>query len=1084
MATEHERYIDDYESGVKSGRIAQPPHRLIKYIDIIYEMENQTRILSARVQELRVATPATASREEAQRILNQLIDPLSESLRYLLNIRKTVYIDFHCARLRARRSGPPPEVLRSVENLEALWREAIMEAEHVLDAALYDLKYHIAFYQVPGRYLDNPAKDDRLFREVGPLDTARLVLTYNWQVPRETSGKTMLKCRKRKAPGASTTTSTPRTTRASTASRRAASARGAVPDVYREMVSEARRMVVAEDVPEATTPERPLKRRRPGERQTPKVETKPVKPTGIPEPTKTDHDNPEDDDDEELEFEDVELPPPTLQTITRDSDDEDDEELELEDVAFDSQGAFSSAVAGDVQLDLNLSAQKAAMAPHRRVVERRKALSKSEKEQRREVHKIHLLCLLAHVERRNRWCNSPKVQEALRPLLTDKMRKSLIPRASLNQYGRTESLKAGLQETSTMFKTKFQIMERGLRRALWAEDEEQLKNYQLPDDLETVKSKDDFLKAAKSLSGSRDVGAQLFCALLRSIGVQARLVCSLQPLSCVPGAPTMPKQPKMKSLNASKGPSAADRYAAAMSKYDNTVTTPDPRTPAFLSGRSRLGHPNATAYNVPSMTAPPPPPSRPEIPKAKTIKGESPYPIYWVEVLDEAQQKWHPVDPLVTNTQWRPRALEPPASDKENSLTYAIAFDEDGFARDVTRRYAKAYNSKTKRQRVDGPISPTTPSGINTGERWLRRVFLRHYTAPDFPTDLDQIELNELAALEGAEPMPRNVQDFKDHPIYALERHLRRNEVLLPGAQSTGTVSAGSKAPVERIYRRKDVVVARSREKWFRLGRVVKPGEEPVKVLPPKRKRSSKFGGERISSSSPSLGIDNEEDNDGDEGDLFGDYSLAKAGGTPLYTPQQTELYVPPPVSKSGKIPKNKFGNVEVYVPSMVPAGGAHIPHERAAQAAHILGVDYAPALTGFEWKGRKGTARILGVVVPEKAAEAVRAVITGLVDMEEEEREERRRMEVLRLWRVMLRGLRIRERVFGGVEKEEVEEEEEEEHDKKKDKKGKEKEKGKETEEEQFDREMADAPSDVSEEFYMDMDNDDEEGGGGFLIE
>lgn len=282
--------------------------------------------------------------------------------------------------------------------------------------------------------------------------------------------------RKRKAPGASTTTSTPRTTRASTASRRAVSARSAVPDVYREMVTEARRMAVAEDVPEATTPERPLKRRRPGERQTPKVETKPVKPTAIPEPTKMHHDDPEDDDDEELEFEDVELPPPTLQTITRDSDDEDDEELELEDIAFDSQGTFSSAVAGEVQLDLNLSAQKAAMAPYRRVVERRKALSKSEKEQRREIHKIHLLCLLAHVERRNRWCNSPKVQEALRPLLTDKMRKSLIPRATLNQYGRTESLKAGLQETSTMFKTKFQITERGLRRALWAEDEEQLKN--------------------------------------------------------------------------------------------------------------------------------------------------------------------------------------------------------------------------------------------------------------------------------------------------------------------------------------------------------------------------------------------------------------------------------------------------------------------------------------------------------------------------------------------------------------------------------------------------------------------------------
>ena len=40
----------------------------------------------------------------------------------------------------------------------------------------------------------------------------------------------------------------------------------------------------------------------------------------------------------------------------------------------------------------------------------------------------------------------------------------------------------------------------------------------------------DFPGLARSLRGSRDIGSQLFCALLRSVGVQTRLVCSLQPL--------------------------------------------------------------------------------------------------------------------------------------------------------------------------------------------------------------------------------------------------------------------------------------------------------------------------------------------------------------------------------------------------------------------------------------------------------------------------------------------------------------------------------------------------------------------------
>ena len=44
--------------------------------------------------------------------------------------------------------------------------------------------------------------------------------------------------------------------------------------------------------------------------------------------------------------------------------------------------------------------------------------------------------------------------------------------------------------------------------------------------------------------------------------------------------------------------------------------------------------------------------------------------------------------------------------------------------------------------------------------------------------DRDELEGGELNATSAAEPMPRNVQDFKGHPIYALERHLRRNEIM------------------------------------------------------------------------------------------------------------------------------------------------------------------------------------------------------------------------------------------------------------------------------------------------------------------
>ena len=52
----------------------------------------------------------------------------------------------------------------------------------------------------------------------------------------------------------------------------------------------------------------------------------------------------------------------------------------------------------------------------------------------------------------------------------------------------------------------------------------------IPNDLDLPMYKSDFRAAAAELQASRDVGAQLFCSMLRSTGTEARLLCSLQPL--------------------------------------------------------------------------------------------------------------------------------------------------------------------------------------------------------------------------------------------------------------------------------------------------------------------------------------------------------------------------------------------------------------------------------------------------------------------------------------------------------------------------------------------------------------------------
>jgi len=399
-----------------------------------------------------------------------------------------------------------------------------------------------------------------------------------------------------------------------------------------------------------------------------------------------------------------------------------------------------------------------------------------------------------------------------------------------------------------------------------------------------------------------------------------------------------------------------------------------PSTASVLpSPRRRLGHPNATGYHLPDMSAPAPPSPRP---KRKVIH-ESPYPVFWVEVFDEAHQKWFPVDPLVTETVAKPRAFEAPAADRENNMSYVIAFEEEGCARDVTRRYTKAYNAKTRKNRVECTAG---------GKKWWRKT-MRAY-ARGWMSDADQIEDTELAAAEAREPMPKNIADFKDHPVYALERHLRRNEVLT-STHASGKVAAGRDpgAPggkkIENVYRRQDVKIARSADAWYRLRREVKMGEQPIKTVPSKGKKE-----------------DDDSGGDIDEG-----------AGTNLYTEDQTELYVAPPIV-NGRVPKNSFGNLDVYVPSMVPKGGVHLPYDEASRAARLLGIDYADALTGFEFRGRHGTAVLKGVVVASEYRDAVEAIVEGFADERAREEEQSRTVAALRMWRHFMMGLRIKQRV------------------------------------------------------------------------
>ena len=144
-------------------------------------------------------------------------------------------------------------------------------------------------------------------------------------------------------------------------------------------------------------------------------------------------------------------------------------------------------------------------------------------------------------------------------------------------------------------------------------------------------------------------------------------------------------------------------------------------------------------------------------------------------------------------------------------------------------------------------------------------------------------------------------------------------------------------------------------------------------------------------------------DEDGDEEDA----------GTSLYAFHQTIEYKPPPVV-SGRIPKNVYGNLDIYVPSMVPPGAVHLKNPETQRAAKLLCVDFADAVTGFAFKGRHGTAIINGAIVAIEHAEALQEVLDAFENDRVHAEEARRSLEALRMWRRLLAGLRIRERIEG----------------------------------------------------------------------
>ncbi|KAL1692551.1 hypothetical protein GGG16DRAFT_124024 [Schizophyllum commune] len=672
---------------------------------------------------------------------------------------------------------------------------------------------------------------------------------------------------------------------------------------------------------------------------------------------------------------------------------------------------------------------------------KKQGISHAERLLRVDCHKLHTLCLLASARVRNKWLNDPLLHARLLSLTPLELQnafsaihKSRMPDANHRAHMFRRALEGLVEWWADEF---FDVKPEGhIRNRTFAEVQKYMIKHQVPlddpdatmdletledvldDEGETIRSPKSLMKHALMHSGSRDVSAQLFTALCRALGLPARLVFSIQSVpwqtkDTSSGSPTKKKQSK------GKGKQKATEY-----QDDGEASASGSVNGAFHgSGQSLAGSSTPMSEKAKGK-------QRAE-PQVKLRKGKSKGqvlgkastptpvptdplsspPVFWTEVFSRTDGRWIPIDPIRNKVNRRkafdpspptagPKSAKPerdniiavynqsqaPATParrvggrpikEENRMLYVVAFEEDEYARDVTRRYAHQYLSKVMKAQGG---SKQLARGKNRIQWWEGVMGL--VTRP-YRLHRDDMEDEELNSMQMSEGMPTTLAGFKDHPLYVLERHIRQHETIHPPPPATPELG---KFRGEPVYPRSNVVSLKSAENWMRSeGRTVKAGEQPMKFVKLHANTVARL--REIELAKDELRVAG--------ADSVGDLMQG------LYARSQTELFVPPPVV-DGKIPKNNFGNVDLFV-----------PNKGVVKIARKLGFDYAEALTGFEFKKRRAVPVIQGVVV---AVENEQALLEAYWEAEQDAAEKarvKREERVLKLWTRLVQGLTIRARL------------------------------------------------------------------------
>ncbi|EOA19955.1 hypothetical protein CARUB_v10000205mg [Capsella rubella] len=635
-----------------------------------------------------------------------------------------------------------------------------------------------------------------------------------------------------------------------------------------------------------------------------------------------------------------------------------------------------------------------------------------DKERAELVHKVHLLCLLARGRIVDNACNDPLIQAALL---------SLLP-SYLSKVANLE--KVTVKDIAPLLR--------------WVRE-----NFSVRCTPSSEKSfRTSLAFALESRKGTAEELGALSVALFRALKLTTRFVSILDVASLKPGADKdesssqnrakmkhgifrnstlmVPKQPAISSHPNKSSSHVEDKTLCQTSKpqhrtslgsdqlqYNSVNSSCEAGTSSKAGGTRRKGDVEFEMQIAMALSATTDNQRRSEVKEkkkireiTKTIYGPSvsdqvvstaigskrvDSPLCWAEVYCNGENmdgKWVHVDG-VNGTIDAEQNIEAAASACKTYLRYVVAFAGGG-AKDVTRRYCTKWHTISSKRvssewwdMVLAPLIHLESAATHNVDSSLRNSL----SSSSFGMR-SALEDMELATRALTEPLPTNQQAYKSHELYAIEKWLHKNQILHPKGPVLGFCNGHS------VYPRTCVQTLRTKERWLRDGLQLKANEVPSKIL----KRNSKFKKSKD----------------------FGDGDIDITGGSycmELYGKWQMEpLCLPHAVN--GIVPKNERGQVDVWSEKCLPPGTVHIRLPRIFSVAKRFGIDYAPAMVGFEYRSGRAIPVFEGIVVCSEFKDTILQAYAEEQEKREEEERRRNEAQAASRWYQLLSSILTRERL------------------------------------------------------------------------